>query len=113
MQTTSPWNEHKVVQDKDLPPTVRNFGGSYMPPMGSIAKKRSKNSKLIPTLNDKQNYVLHYRNLQLYVSLGMKVTKVHRILEFKQEPWLRTYIDFNSDRRKHAKNDFEKDFFLS
>lgn len=55
--------------------------------------------------------MLHYRNLQLYVSLGMKVTKVHRILEFKQKPWLRTYIDFNSDKRKHAKKGFEKDFF--
>lgn len=113
MQTTSPWNEHKVVQDKDLSPYSKELWGELHATDGLNCKKRSKNSKLIPTLNDKQNYVLHYRNLQLYVSLRMKVTKVHRILEFKQEPWLRTYIDFNSDRKKHAKNDFEKDFFLS
>ena len=67
--------------------------------------------KLVPNLYDKSDYVLHHRNLQLYLSLGMEVTKVHRVLSFKQSPWLQPYIAFNTDQRKLARNEFEKDFF--
>ena len=67
--------------------------------------------KLIPTLANKQKYVLHYRNLQLYLDLGLKLKKVHRVLEFEQAPWLKQYIDFNTQKRTTAKNSFEKDFF--
>ena len=67
--------------------------------------------KLIPTLNNEEKYVLHYRNLQLYLNLGFKLKKVHRVLEFDQSPWLKQYIDFNTQKRTHAKNSFEKDFF--
>ena len=63
--------------------------------------------KLIPSLGSKTNDVVHYRNLQLYLSLKMKLTKIHRLLKFKQSHWMRKYIGFNDEKR----NDFEKDFF--
>ena len=67
--------------------------------------------RLIPDLGKKTNYVLHYRNLQLYLFLGMKLIKIHRMLKFKQSNWMKKYIDFNTEKRKNAANDFEKDFF--
>ena len=70
-----------------------------------------KVNKLVPNLRNKQKYVVHYRNLQLYISLGMKITKVHRTLEFNQEPWMAPYIMMNTELRKQANSDFEKDFF--
>ena len=75
--------------------------------------KMQKNTckKLIPNLMNKQKYVLHYKNLQLYLDLGMKLGKIHRLLEFKQKNWLKDYIDFNTQKRKNASNSFEKDFF--
>ena len=67
--------------------------------------------KLISNLGNKTNYVVHYRNLQLYLSLGMKLTKIHRVLKFKQSDWTKNYIDFNNKKRMNAANDIEKDFF--
>ena len=67
--------------------------------------------KLIPNLGNKTKYVVHYRNLQLYLSLRMKLTKIHKVLKFKQSDWMKKHIDFNTKRRMGASNDFEKDFF--
>ena len=67
--------------------------------------------KLIPTLNDKEKYLLHEKNLKLYLSLGLKLREVHRVLQFDEKPWLKKYIDFNTEMRKKAKNSFEKDYF--
>ena len=68
-------------------------------------------NKLVLTLSSKSKYVAHYKNVQLYLSLGIKLTKVHRVLQFKQSNWFKKYIDFNTDERKNAVNSFEKDCF--
>ena len=67
--------------------------------------------KLIPNLSNKTNCVVHYRNLQLYLSLGMKLTKIHRLLKFKQSDQMKKYIDFNTEKRINAANEFEEGFF--
>ena len=54
--------------------------------------------------------MLHYRNPQLYLPLGMKLTKIHRVLKFKQSDWIKKHIDFNNEKRTNAANSFEKDF---
>ena len=69
--------------------------------------------KLINSLQNKMNYVLHYRNLKLYLDLGLKLKKIHRAAEFSQRTWLKSSIDFNTEMRTNAKNSFEKDFFKS
>ena len=62
----------------------------------------------IPTQFD---CVVHYRNLQFYLKQGMKLKRVHRVLEFEQECWMEPYIRMNTEFRKKAKGDFEKNFY--
>ena len=93
----------KVTEDM-LSPYCREIAEKFKVKVGLV-------EKLVPTLSKKERYVLHYRNLQLYMSLGLKLTKIYRALEFNQSPWLKTYIDFNTKKRAKAKNSFEKDFF--
>ena len=67
--------------------------------------------KLILDLLPKKNYKVYYKNLEYYLKLGLKVTKVHRILTFDENPFLKEYIDLNTELRKQSKNDLEKDLF--
>ena len=71
----------------------------------------NKVEKLIPTLGDKKNYILHYGNLKQYLEMGLKLSKIHRGFLFNEEAWLKPYIELNTQLRTKATNDFEKDFF--
>ena len=96
--------EKMKVTKEMLSPYCKNIQEQFGISIGQVAK-------LIPTLSSKKNYVLHYRNLQLCLSLGLKLKKVYRVLEFDQSPWLAQHINFNTQKRMNAKKAFEKDFF--
>ena len=67
--------------------------------------------KLVPNLSDKKNYVIHIQALNQALQHGLRLDRIHIAIEFDQSPWLKTYIDFNTQLRTAATNDFEKDFF--
>ena len=76
-----------------LPDYCRNIVDEYGIRVGDV-------KKLIPNLGDKTNFIVHYKNLQLYVSLGMKLTKIQKDLKFKQSNSMKIYIDFNTKTEK-------------
>ena len=73
--------------------------------------KMNKVENLVPNLNDKKNYVIYIKALEQTFKHGLVIEKIHRAIKFDQSPWLKTYIDFNTQLRTQAKNDFEKNFF--
>ena len=75
------------------------------------SKKVNKVEKLICDIEDKKKYVIHIRALKQAINNGLRLKKVHRIIQFKQKAWLKVYIDMNTELRKNAKNEFEKNFF--
>jgi uncharacterized protein YeeX (DUF496 family) len=100
------------ISNEELSPYAQNLlrklcGLSENDPLPN----RGKVEKVLTTLEDKDHYVLHYRNLQLYLRLGMKLKVIHRILKFKQDAWMKKYIDHNTEMRKKARSTFEKNFY--
>ena len=74
-------------------------------------KKVEKVEKLICSIEDKEKYVIHIRALKQALNHGLKLKKVHRVIQFIQKDWLKPYIDMNTELRKKAQNEFEKNFF--
>ena len=67
--------------------------------------------KLVPNLRDKKNYIIHIKALDQALTHGLVLDRIHRAIEFDQSAWMKPYIDFNTQLRIRATNDFEKDFF--
>ena len=80
---------------------------SFLPERNKINKR----NKLVCNIYEKENYVVHISVLKQAINHGLILKKVHRIIQFNQEAWLKPYIDMNTKLRTEAKNDFEKDFF--
>ena len=107
---------HDRHNDYPLAPETLTISVEQMSPHQHKLIRKLKSSgvqvpKLVPNLQPKRNYVVHYRTLQLYVELGLKVTAFHRALKFTQSAWMRPYIELNTDLRKRSSSDFEKDFY--
>ena len=96
--------EHLKVKENDLSDLQLNY-------LQVENKTVGKTEKLILNLHNKTRYVIHHELLKYYESLGLKVTKVHKIISFKEEKWLQPYIDFNTHQRTLSKSDFEKDLW--
>ena len=98
--------------DLEYPEDLRDLHNDY--PLARERIKIGNVEKLIPNLNNKTSYVVHYENLKLYESLGLKITKIHRGIKFKESAWLEEYITLDTKLRIEAKqsgNNSEVDFF--
>ena len=106
------WNKTPCILEVDLkyPEKLHDSHNDY-PLCPEGVKCKNNVEKLIPNLRDKKKYVLHYKNLIQCLRLGMKLTRIHRGIKFKESEWMKPYIDMNTELRAKAKNNFEKDHY--
>ena len=101
-------NDYPLVPDKIeikremLSDYQLKIADHYNIPVGNV-------KKLVLIFFDKEKYVIHYQNLQLYLKLGLKLKKIHRVLEFNQSQWLKPYVEFNTQKRIEAEKNGDKD----
>ena len=105
------WQNMPSILEVDLeyPIELHDLHNEY--PLAAERLTIGKVEKLVPNLNDKFNYVIHHETLKLYLSLGLKITKIHKGITFNESPWLAEYIEMNTALRTKATSNFEKDFF--
>ena len=104
------WELHSCILEVDLeyPRSLHDLHNDY--PLAPKQIEVNEVDKLIPNLWNKKKYVIHYENLKQYLSLGLKLTNIHRG-KFQESQWLEKYITLNTELRTVATNEFEKDFF--
>ena len=104
------WSFSGILEvDLEYPKSLHDPHNDY--PLAPETVTVNTVEKLIPNLRNKKKYVVHYENLKLYERLGLKITKIHRGINFEERAWLKEYIDLNTELRTKEKNKFEKDFF--
>ena len=104
------WKNFPCILKVDLeyPEKLHDLHNKY--PLAAEKLKVGNVEKLVPNLNDKKNYVIHYENLKQCESMGMKIKKIHKGVKFEEEDFMKQYIDLNTKLRMKSKNDFEKIF---
>ena len=105
------WFYHTCIVEVDLeyPIELHDLHNDY--PLAPDHLRIGTVEKLVPNLQRKENYVVHYEALKTYVKYGIKVSKIHRGIVFHDSPWMKPYILFNTKLHMQSKNKFEKDFF--
>ena len=114
-----PQELHNLHNDMPLAPVKRKvlnselgkYQSDLLEQMSDRGYKRIPTEKLLTTLEPKNKYILHFKNLKLYLKLGMKLKNIHRVLKFKQSRYLKKYIELNMKFRKNSKNTFESNLF--
>ena len=116
-------SEHLHDYFNDLPPCPETMAikQEWLSPLqnelllkfdkNNVGNSMMKCKKLVPTLFDKIKYKIHYRALKLYLQLGVELVKVHRAVSFTQSPFIKDFVQKNTDRRARSKNDFDKNLY--
>ena len=100
--------EKIFIQENQLSPKAKQLKLKL-----SLPKQNNKIAKLAPNLYNKYNYVVHSKLLQYYLSKGMVLRKIHKGIRFTQKPWLKAFVQSNSQKRRGAKSQFQKLFLKS
>ena len=98
-----------LVVDIEYPKAIRMLHSDL--PFLPDRMKVNKVKKLVCNVTDKENYSIHIVALKQALNHGLVLKKVHSVISFRQEAWLKPYIDLNTELKKNAKNEFEKDFY--
>ena len=97
--------ENQIITSTDLSPSMREV-------LYQLENKdRYQDKKLVATFKNRVRYVVHFKNLKLYLQLGMKLDKVHRVLKFKQKSFIAPFIEKCTHLRQMATTKFEQDQF--
>jgi len=109
-QELSDWRSHPCTLEVDLeyPNEMHNLHNDY--PLAPEKLKKGKFKKLVATLNNKTKYILHHTTLKLYLSLGLKLTKIHRGIKYSESNWLADYINLNIELRAKINLESEKSY---